>query len=233
MGRRKLLLNPSDEYEFVANATYASEWRFLPTSCAKTLAAQLTYLAFHEWLQRNLKHQSKSDSVPSSLVFDIADGFYKTDILLYASICEAALHAVLKRYYENLPQSSNELSECFVTDEAKWLPLSKQKFTTQSDGLERTGILCLKWTISSEVEIRFIRLIKAGFSLNLYQDTLKDELTWLRKARNSVHLAIEPTKPKSFTEAERSRAKDITEALRKALMVFCATPPSESSGKTV
>jgi len=88
------------------NQFNTQKWDFLPRSRAKVIAEQLTYLDFHEWLMNNLRHSSEPQpnaAAWSSLGLTVAEGFYKTDVVLYASICEVALYAVLRSVYVTDP----------------------------------------------------------------------------------------------------------------------------------
>src|SRR5882724_1812875 len=102
MSERSIGISPHTRYTFRPNQSYRDEWDFLPSSRAKVIATQLTYLDFHEWLMNNLRHAGErepDEGAWSPLGLSVAEGFYKTDVLLYASICEAALFAVLRSVY--------------------------------------------------------------------------------------------------------------------------------------
>ena len=96
---RTIGLYPENRYTFRTNESFRQEWSFLPDNEKMAIiATQLTYLAFHGWLKSNLRHALQEVPEPnqwSELVFDVDEGFHRTDLLLFASICEAALNCVL------------------------------------------------------------------------------------------------------------------------------------------
>ena len=97
MSERTIGIWPQTRYDFLSNAHYRLPWNFLPSERAKVIAEHLTYLEFHEWLMDNLRHATQLDPEPpdwSPLGLSVAEGFFKTDVLLYASICEAAIYTL-------------------------------------------------------------------------------------------------------------------------------------------
>lgn len=98
----KIFIYPKNQYTFRLNISYEQPWNFLPDSRRrKVIAEQLTYLEFHEWLFRNLRQTDKAKPTASDLNevrFHVREGFFRTDVLLYASICEAALMSLRKKF---------------------------------------------------------------------------------------------------------------------------------------
>src|ERR1041385_790317 len=101
--KRIIALHPNNRYGFKPNNYFRYRWDFLPDPRKKDIiATQLTYLDFHGWLKLNLRHTLECQPDDwSELVFDVDEGFHRTDILLYAAICEAALHCILKSIYDH------------------------------------------------------------------------------------------------------------------------------------
>ena len=94
MGKRTVLIYPKINYEFKENNFYKQEWDFLPDkSQVAIIATQLTYLEFHEWIHKNIRTTTdvSDSSTYCKLHGDINEGFVRTDILLYGTICETAI----------------------------------------------------------------------------------------------------------------------------------------------
>ncbi|MBI3418150.1 MAG: hypothetical protein HY043_22910 [Verrucomicrobia bacterium] len=229
MAERTIALHPSNRYRFRQDWEFREPWAFLPhPDRSRIIGQQLTYLAFHEWLMDNLRHSDKKQpSVPdwSELVFNVAEGFFKTDVLLYASICEAALYSVLRKCFEITGTSAiEELKACFEVRQAKFHKLYKDEIETASAIGRRKGFLALHWeqvVPLADSEVRLAQLIKAGERLNIYDTKLRKKLDDLRDARNAIHLANQLRRRKStaglFSSSDRQQAKDVTEELRVAL----------------
>ncbi len=231
MGERTIGLYPNQRFKFLTDDHYRTPWRFLPHfDRVRIIGQQLTYLAFHEWLTDNLRHSNKATPERddrSELVFHVAEGFFKTDVLLYASICEAALHSVLHRLFVLKGFSAhNDLKACFEKVHHKHHPLCKSRIKAFIDPAPKTGTLALVWERTkplADSEIQFVSLIAAGESVGIYGTALRNRLNTLRDDRNAIHLANQIKRRQersSFTPSDRKRAKKLTEDLRFALEKF-------------
>jgi hypothetical protein len=102
---RDIFIYPVRSYSFRTNSSYRDKWLFLPNLERRAvIAEQLTYLEFHECLFEHLWHTLEpkpSASDLSRLGLHVAEGFFRTDILLYASLCEAALYVVAKDVFDS------------------------------------------------------------------------------------------------------------------------------------
>jgi hypothetical protein len=93
----RLRIKDEQGYGFTSNQKYQEAWHFLSDKeTRKVIAQQLTFLDFHEWLLANLEVDKGDPGKPfwRQLSFHIEEGFYKGDVLLYASICELGLHSI-------------------------------------------------------------------------------------------------------------------------------------------
>jgi hypothetical protein len=227
MALRKISCRP-DEYEFRTNYTYRAPWGFLPhKERAKVIASQLTYLDFHEWLMDKLRHTDRPEPDEddwSPLVFDVAEGFYKTDVLYYASICEAALFSVLQKVQIVEGSSAHQsVKDCFERTEDRFLKLYGQAFETRTPAGPHRGQLALHYTRSialKDSDVKFAALIKAGQDVGIYDAMLRKRLDRLRDDRNCIHLANQVRRTGCFSRQDRIRAKNTTENLRSALKEF-------------
>ena len=233
MAKRWIRVSPSKRYNFRPNAAYRSGWDFLPRARAKIIARQLTYLDFHEWLMSNLSHSLNRDKDDWRPLFStVAEGFYKTDVLLYASICEAALHSVLYKHYGRQDDGADQaVKDCFLRVEDRsrdFREVRGQKLSLGSPPDTITGCLSLHFTHEkpiSDSDVKFVSLIKAGEAIGIYDSALQQRLDALREDRNTIHLAkhIErSTQHPEFRDADRTRAKKTTEDLRRELYRFDA-----------
>ena len=229
MSERTIGIYPArTRYNFRSNESYRERWNFLPRARAKVIAEQLTYLDFHEWLMNNLRHATEHEPENGqwlSLGLTVAEGFYKTDVLLYASICEAALYAVLRSAYSNQGILAHQaVKDCFRKVEDRFHSICDHE--VRMPATNQSGRLCLRFkreTPLSASEIKFTSLIKAGQAIGIYGADLTAGLDRLRDDRNTIHLAkqIERNKQRlAFTALDRRRAKNTTEKLRLALKVF-------------
>ena len=225
---RYISLYPENQYEFQTNNFYYARWSFLPDQeRIKIIGAQLTYLGFHEWLANNLGHHSRPESEPWSLILDVAEGFVRTDVLLYGSICEAALYAVAKAFLNsNPPEITADLFAAFMTSEEKIIPFGKQIFTMEGTSIRgKIGMCVTKRTQKKDTAITFDSLIKAARSINAIDDALAKRLHALREARNTIHLGaqIKQRQTGRFYGPDRETAKQVTEEMRKQLALYCKT----------
>jgi hypothetical protein len=232
---RYIFIHPENQYTFRPNSSYYARWRFLPDKeRAKIIAAQLTYLDFHEWLSNNLRHHTRPDlreSDPSPLVFDVAEGFVRTDVLLYAAICEAALYAVAKKAFDSATTTPKPayLLGAFLTSEEKIRSLGSQTFTLEGDSPRKgckIGICYTKVTRKSDSTVTFDSLIKAARAINAINADLEPKLHTLRKARNTIHLGEHIARrqeiPGRFYQADRETARQVVEEMRSQLASYCS-----------
>ncbi len=232
MAERTVGIYPETRYNFRSNASYREPWNFLPNARAKVIAEQLTYLDFHEWLMDNVRHASQlepEDAQWSELVFNVAEGFYKTDVLLYASICEAALHSVLRDvYWADEAGCHQTVKDCFRRVEDRFHRISSHKTSIAIPANPLSGQLCLRFSHEvtlGDAEIKFASLIRAGEAIGIYSNALRRRLDTLRDDRNAIHLAkqIERNNQlRAFNAADRTRAKGTTDELQIALRDFIA-----------
>jgi hypothetical protein len=233
---RTIGLHPHSQYEFRTNASYRKEWNWLPDQQrSDIIATQLTYLDFHGWLKENLKHSAESNPTLhqwNELVFDIDEGFHRTDILLFASICEAALHAVLYHYYQrDAVNAHNALKRCYEKREEVFLALNVSEFEMVGASTPTSGTLGLRKTNVtplSDSEIKFVNLIRAGEEIGVFGNSLRLRLDALRDDRNTIHLAQHlriQNKDGKFTRTDRDAAKLVTEDLRVALSAYMSSNP--------
>jgi hypothetical protein len=228
MSERTIGIYPQTRYKFRFNESYRAEWNFLPRQRAKVIAEQLTYLGFHEWLMRNLRHSEEREPAAadwSSFGLTVAEGFYKTDVLLYASVCEAALYAVLKSVYSRDRDGADQaVKDCFCKIEDRFQCISDHKIFMPAGNV--TGRLCLRFKREvslSDWEVKFASLIKAGAAIGIYDSDLAARLDRLRDDRNTIHLAKQIERNNqliAFQALDRMRAKSTTEKLRVALQAF-------------
>jgi hypothetical protein len=230
---RYISLHPESQYTFRPNDFYRAQWSFLPDQeRARIIATQLTYLEFHEWLDKNLRYHSPPESKRLPLEFDVKEGFVRTDVLLYGSICEAALYAVAKKVFDSqtTPKPPDNLLAAFETSEQKIVHLGDQTFTMEGDS-PRTGCkigMCFtKKTRKKDRDISFDNLIKAARSIGAIDDHLEKRLHALREARNTIHLGIQIAHRQKtggrFYGPDRDTAKQVTEEMRKQLASYCKT----------
>jgi hypothetical protein len=233
---RTIGISPVTQYEFRTNDSYRREWSWLPSSHLRDIiAAQLTYLDFHGWLKQNLKHSSEVLAVPPSwqdLAFDVDEGFHRTDLLLYASVCEAAIHAILSHYYNKDKMNAHQaLKSCYEKEEQTFHHISTSIFGRTEAGITQSGKLCLRTTSVSPIgdsEIKFAALIRSGEKLGIYGEDLRDRLNILREDRNTIHLGQHVRVKRadgSFNRADRDSARDVTEELRCALESYTVKNP--------
>ncbi len=232
MPNRTIGIYPSKRYNFRTNATYRTPWNFLPDDRAKVIGEQLTYLDFHEWLMDNLRHSDSTNPEAdqwSRLVFNIAEGFFKTDVLLYASICEAALFSILHDVFNDDGDSAHDcVKECFQRVEDRFHKLNSCEISLTTPARRVKGELCLRFTQEtaiSDSEVKFASLIKAGEAIRIYDAGLRRRLDTLRDDRNAIHLAKQiqrNSQLRPFRESDRARAKQTTEELRVVLKAFVA-----------
>jgi hypothetical protein len=225
MANREVRIDPP-KYEFFPNSYYSDPWIFLPdVEQIKIIGQQLTYLNFHEWLMTNLQSRDPISEPDKwrGIAFHVAEGFYKTDLLLYASICEAALYSVLKKYFDSMgARAPEDLRVCFERTEPKIKKLGYTVNDNKTKG-QVDGELAIYREVQKSLkntELKFQSLIAAGKTLSIYQDRLATRLDKLREHRNAIHLAqhikVRDTSG-NFTALHRKAAKSVTEALRVSL----------------
>ena len=161
------------------------------------------------------------------LLSSVAEGFYKTDVLVYASICEAALHSILYKHFGLKGDAADQaVKDCFLRVEDRFPEVSGQALSLGSPPHTVTGRLCLHFTREtplSSSEVKFASLIKAGEAIGIYDSALQRRLDALRQDRNTIHLAkhVERSKQgREFRDADRTQAKKATEDLRRELYRF-------------
>jgi hypothetical protein len=233
MSQRTVGIYPEKRYAFRSNASYRAPWNFLPHERASVIAEHLTYLDFHEWLMDNIRHASQLEPEAdqwSPLGLSVAEGFYKTDVLLYASICEAALNAVLHSVYSHdEARAPQAVKDCFCTIEDCFEKISNYKASVNLRGSTVTGDVCLYFPREKTVsETKFASLIRAGKAIAIYDVNFEQRLDRLRDDRNTIHLAnqIERNNQlRGFKPSDRTRAKKITEELRVKLRDFVESQP--------
>jgi hypothetical protein len=228
MSQRTVGIWPETRYDFRPNANYRHPWNFLPNERAKVIAEHLTYLEFHEWLMDNLRHATQHDPEPSDwsqLVSSVAEGFFKTDVLLYASICEAALYTVLDLVHSHEGARAHQaVKDCFRTIKDCFHKISKYEASMNIQG-NVTGELCLRLSREEPVsEPKFTSLIRAGKAIGIYDANFEQRLDRLRNERNTIHLANQIER-REFNNRDRTRAKKITEDLRVRLRDFVESQP--------
>jgi hypothetical protein len=225
MGTRKVIVGPHYNYDFKANADYEAMWDFLKNDDRKTIiAAQLTYLEFHGWLQANIRTSVAGDEKREELFLDVAEGFARTDLLLYGAICEAALFDAISLSFNIKGQMSDEkVKSCFTRIEPKRFILNNAEFKMQGPSNPK-GRLALYWEKKVENEsscATFYGLIEAGNALKIYNESFKTRLHNLRKDRNTIHLSEQINRKKKnkyrFNASDRKRARQTTDDLRQAL----------------
>ena len=231
MSLRTISITDPPEYKFETNSSYKKAWAFIPDpDAANVIAQQLTYLNFHAWLFSKLRHTSVvNPSQPSPLVLDVADGFPRTDILLYGAICETALYVILEASYKKAKAARKplveELLKCFEKEDLKFTPLNGQTFVPSggSDPV-KIGHAAKSIRLLGVSEIKFVNLIKASSKMGICDQPLVDSLEQLREERNTIHLGVHSKlrakKKRGFLSEDVERAKDTTEKLRVALEAF-------------
>lgn len=230
MAEHTIGIYPEKRYTFRSNASYREPWAFLPNQRAKVIAEQLTYLDFHEWLMENLRHATPLEPDEddwSSLVFSVAEGFYKTDVLLYASICEAALFSVLHSVFAYEADSVHQaVRDCFRRVEDRFHKITGHEISLKLPTNVVTGQLGVGFTHETTVsdsEVKFASLIRAGEAIGIYDAAFRRRLDILRDERNTIHLAKQIERHnqlRAFNPSDRARAKTTTEDLRLALQHF-------------
>ena len=157
----------------------------------------------------------------------VAEGFYKTDVLLYASICEAALHWTLHKHYDLMGDAADQaVKDCFLRVKTRFSKVSKQALSMGSPPDTVTSCLYLHSTCEkplSNSELSFNSFIKAGGAIGIYDGALQRRLDALRQDRNTIHLAKHVERRgqgREFRDLDRTRAKRTTEDLRRKLERF-------------
>jgi len=176
----------------------------------------------------NLRHASEdepNEDAWSPLGLSVAEGFYKTDVLMYASICEAALFSVIQDVYKADPAGAHEsVKDCFRRIEDKFQHLCDHEMDILAAAVK--GRLCLRFKKEIPLpdrDVSFASLIEAGESIGMYGSDLRARLDRLRDDRNTIHLAKQIQRHdefKPFEKIDRARAKVTTERLRVALVDF-------------
>lgn len=224
MAKRKISLEPEQDFLFKTDESYRKPWSFLPDKDGtRIIGQQLTFLAFHKWLKDNLRHSPEK----YDLSFSVAEGFFKTDVLLYASICEAALHAVLRKLFDDKKSEACErLSDCFEKDEPKQHKILDGRVEIEMTGKKRSGHLVLvsnNRKKRSQSELQFSQLIQAGEACGVYDEHFRLRLDQLRDDRNAIHLAKHLKRRdsrKEFNSSDREFAELVTSELRELLRQF-------------
>lgn len=231
---RAFRLLPKNQYEFKSNSEYAKMWSFLPSvDWPKTLAQQLTYLEFHRWLFDNL--QQRNPKLPdeekhySHLSLNVAEGFYRTDVLTYASLCEGALFCVIHSLKTAQGDACHKkVRNCFENRTVKFTRVSEKTFTTSDAKDVLLGYA--ETQIEPVYEPVFFRLVEAGYAVHIYGENLKARLHKLREHRNLVHLSTQQEAKKLYhivsTQKDVDEAKQALEDLRYALEKFCSRKPN-------
>jgi len=225
MGKRKVIVGPRHNYDFKPNADYEAMWTFLKNDDRKKIiAGQLTYLEFHGWLHANIRTSIANTEKGEELFADMAEGFVRTDLLLYGAICEAALFDAISWSFRIKGEEAEEkVKNCFTRIEPKKLILNNALFKMKGSS-SSGGQLALYWEKKVENESNcatFDSLIKAGNVLKIYDDSFKARLHNLRKDRNTIHLSEQIKRKKKnkyrFNAHDRIRARQTTDELRQRL----------------
>jgi hypothetical protein len=233
MSQRTVGIWPETRYDFRPNAHYRSPWNFLPTERAKVIAEHVTYLEFHEWLMDNLRHATQQAPAPSdwsTVGLSVGEGFFKTDVLLYASICEAALYTVLNSVYSHDGSATHQaVKDCFCATEDCFEKIFNHKTSINLRGNNVVGTLCLHFPRERSIsEPKFASLIRAGKAIGIYDANFERRLDTLRDERNTIHLAnqiVRNNARREFNQLDRKRAKKLTEELRVKLKDFVESQP--------
>jgi hypothetical protein len=231
MAEQTIGIYPQKRYTFQTDASYRAQWDFLPYARADVIAKQLTYLEFHEWLMNNIRHAAEREPQHADwhrLGLSVAEGFHKTDVLLYASICEAALHAVVRSVYLGDKVGADPaVKECFCTVEDRSRRIVDHKASISFSATDvASGHLCIDFKREKNIadrEVKFNSLIEAGEAIGLYDHIFRGELDWLRDQRNTIHLAKQierNNRRRGFEASDRARAKKTTEDLRAILRAY-------------
>lgn len=229
MSKRKVIIGPQFNFEFQENRIFQDQWSFLhDEDRQKIIAAQLTYLDFHGWLYKNLRTKKDGNDKPETLFGDISEGFIRTDILLYAAICESALHDVAEWVYKRDERKAlRKVRECFRQVTSSPPPdIENVPFLLQEP--EISGQLTIHWEANESQEQvanpSLERLVKAGFAIGLLDEHLRERLHRLRRDRNTIHLAERINRKKNdkyrFTPDDRNRARDVVEELRQKIAAW-------------
>jgi len=234
MAIQKLLLHPEDTYDFKFNAKYREEWNCIVNEeYRKVIAQQLTYLNFHEWLFNNLKYE-EYEGVYEQLKFHVEEGFYKSDILIYASICELALFDVLEhKYKQDKGSMPSKALECFEKKTDDYVSLDGKKVTVElgKDNIVTSNLYVLgkKNVQVKDRDRHFDMLIKGCLALNVYDSDFYNRLDALRGWRNNIHLTAQVNSKKKnsteffFNSDKREEAKQITNELKSQIEAFYLT----------
>jgi hypothetical protein len=163
----------------------------------------------------------------NTLRFHVAEGFFRTDVLLYASICEAALYVVAKDFFNSNKQKPPDLRAAFETSVDTTTPLNDKTFTLIGSSALISGKIkiCSKKVIrKKDRDISFDSLIKAARAIDAIDDDLEQKIDALREARNTIHLAAhiarKQAEPRPFAESDRQQAKQVVEQLRVQLSSY-------------
>jgi len=213
----------NNEYDFLTDYDYEKRWGFLKDKDRTYyIGRQLTYLNFHEFLFNNIR----TGNPPNKILFgNVAEGFIRTDIILYASICETALLDVI--WWEHI-RFGNIAPACvrklLTIKEQKKTKLSNNLFTfNDKDKGSVTGEIVFVWEVEKESnheELPFEKLIEACQDLNVIGNELGKELHKLRHHRNTIHGTMHikrRRKSQVYQVSDRENAKCITEVLRLAI----------------
>ncbi len=220
MSKRRVIIAPNHFFDFKTNAEYAAEWDFLKDEDRRNIiAAQMTYLAFHSWLYHNLRTEKGESGQHDVLFGDVSEGFIRTDLLLYAAVCESALLDIVDWVYrQGDDHPPRAVRDCFErTPGPRYPDLVDIPVTSNT----RHGLFNLIWEptpTEDNASPNFVQLIRAGRAIGVYNEAFMRRIDGLRADRNTIHLAERIERKKndklSFTPDDRNRARGVTESLR-------------------
>ena len=224
------LLQLTEEFfEFHTNEYFAKEWKFLPDAkVVDVIATQLSYLSFHDWIGATLKtvdtEAGELRSRPKSLYGPVGEGFHRTNVLLYAAICEGALNCALAHAFSRRPNDP-ALIDCFQMDDVKYVEACSVILT--SSMLAEPSKLCFRHTKKKrKTIIDFKDFIQTALKASAIEATLSTRLEKLRELRNTIHLAkltAHKEAKNQFHSAHTKAAKEVVDQLRVQLKKYLAT----------
>lgn len=123
----------------------------------------------------------------------------KTQIIMYASIEEAALSWVLFEYFSNSPEVEG-LLKTSVYKEYCIPPAKKNQIASALLHDSRDIIPCFKTTINVKKEkVRFDSKVNAAYKLGIISEKMKNDLIDIYEYRNTIHLEAAIKKNLDYT----------------------------------
>ena len=192
---------------------------------------QMQYLRIHAFLVKNLRTCPESQIIcenSNELYGPLVEGFYRTDILLFAAICENSLFTVLRDRYDADPtKCCAKVKKCFVKEVPKHQKVgeSQMRMEKNKDGTPGPlGVLVIRFTEDEKIrhdEIKLHDLINGGEASGIYDGEMARRLHKLRDQRNTIHLGKHSekiAKGNMLNETDRAEAEKLTEELRALLL---------------